>query len=484
MRLRLPPVLRPTTNQSLRHGLKSCCFMPIFASGGKALGAFANYRRQPGDRELSHMQLLQVATHLAGIAIERKQAQAALQESRIQLTRELAAVTHLHELVARLLTCPGLHAALDEVLEATVTIPGAEMGTVQLFDPSSKTLEIVAQRGFSEDFLDHFRTVKIDEETACGRAIRSGERVVIEDAQANALHDPYRRAAASAGFRAVQSTPLLGHAHKPLGVFSTHYRQPHRPSEHGLRLLDLYTRQAADFIERIRGEEALRQAGRRKDEFLATLAHELRNSLAPLRTGLEVMRMAGDNQALAEEVRTMMEGQIQQLVRLVDDLLDTSRITRGKIALRKEQVELTHAVQSTVEATRPLIEESGHELTVTLPPQPIFLQADSVRLTQIFSNLLTNAARYTPDGGRIWLAADRLESIFEMFTQVDQSLERRHKGLGIGLTLVKQLAKMHGGSVEARSSGQAKAANLSFACQSKPGRFRRDSKGMTRTLLH
>jgi PAS domain S-box-containing protein len=235
-----------------------------------------------------------------------------------------------------------------------------------------------------------------------------------------------------------------------------------------------------DITEQKRLEDHLRQlaadlstADRRKDEFLATLAHELRNPLTPIRTGLELMRMISDDRAAMEEIRVKMEEQVKQLVRLVDDLLDISRITSGKVTLRKERVELASVVQSAVDATYSLIEESGHQLIVTLPSQSISLEADPARLAQIFSNLLTNAARYTIDQGSIWLTAERqgsdvvvmvkdtgigiptdmLELIFEMFSQVDRSLERSQGGLGIGLTLVKKLVEMHGGVVKAYSAG-------------------------------
>ncbi len=160
-------------------------------------------------------------------------------------------------------------------------------------------------------------------------------------------------------------------------------------------------------IENARLYDGLREADRRKDEFLATLAHELRNPLAPIGNALQIMRLAGTSGAAAEQARTMMERQLTQMVRLVDDLLDVSRITTGKVELRKERVELAAVVQNAVETSRPLIEASGHELTVTLPPEPIPLDADPTRLAQVFSNLLNNAAKYTERGGHIGLTAER-----------------------------------------------------------------------------
>jgi PAS domain S-box-containing protein len=234
-----------------------------------------------------------------------------------------------------------------------------------------------------------------------------------------------------------------------------------------------YIGSVIDITDRKKFEEDLREADRRKDEFLAVLAHELRNPLAPIRTGLELMRLAGDDASALEEVRTTMERQSQQMVRLIDDLLDVSRITRGAVDLRKSRVELATVLESAVETSRPLIEEMGHKLEVTIPKQPIVLEADPTRLAQVISNLLNNAAKYMPRGGTIRVSAERLdgtaiisvkdsgigippemiERIFDMFTQVDGSLERSHGGLGIGLTLVKRLVEMHGGSVEAHSDG-------------------------------
>lgn len=229
-----------------------------------------------------------------------------------------------------------------------------------------------------------------------------------------------------------------------------------------------------------RMEEALRDADRRKDEFLATLAHELRNPLAPIRTGLEVMKLAKDDPATVEEARTTMERQTQQLITLVDDLLDVSRITQGKLELRKCRVRLSDVLRSAVEASKPFIVEAGHDLTISVPEHPIYLDADPHRLAQVVSNLLNNAAKYTPEGGRIRLSAQRhgsevgvsvkdngigipaemLDRIFEMFAQIDRLMERAYTGLGIGLTLVKSLVEMHGGRIEVHSDGRNRGSEF------------------------
>jgi CheY-like chemotaxis protein len=224
----------------------------------------------------------------------------------------------------------------------------------------------------------------------------------------------------------------------------------------------------------------LREADRRKDEFLATLAHELRNPLAPIRTGLKIMQMAGDNQAAVEQARAMMERQLRQMVRLIDDLLDVSRITRGKLELRKCRADLSEVIQSAVEASRPPIEAAGVELTVAVPTDPVYVDADVTRLAQVFTNLLNNAAKFTERGGHVWLTADRqgsdvvvtirdtgigipadmLSKVFDLFAQVDRSLERSRGGLGIGLTLARRLVALHGGTVAAHSAGPGHGTEL------------------------
>ena len=243
-----------------------------------------------------------------------------------------------------------------------------------------------------------------------------------------------------------------------------------------------------DISERKKLEDDLRQlavelseAHARKDEFLATLAHELRNPLAPIRNGLQVLRLGGDGQAAGvEQTRIMMERQLGQLVRLVDDLMDVSRITRGNMELRKERVSLASVIHSAIETSTPIMDERGHHLTLTLPAEPIVVDADITRLAQVFANLLNNAAKYMDRGGEIFLSAeqegdevvvtvkdqgigiasDQINRIFQMFTQVDGSLEKAQGGLGIGLTLVRRLTEMHGGTIVAQSEGIGKGSQF------------------------
>jgi signal transduction histidine kinase len=225
-------------------------------------------------------------------------------------------------------------------------------------------------------------------------------------------------------------------------------------------------------------KEDLKQADRMKDEFLAVLSHELRNPLGAIRNGLHLM--AADGVKDRDRIQAMMERQMKQLLRLMEDLLDVSRITRGKMDLRSEHIELANLVRDAVDSSRTSIDAKGHELTVTLPTEAVHIEGDRERLAQVLSNILGNAAKFTPRGGRIGLDATREDGIltirvrdsgigipahmvgrvFELFTQADRSTSREYGGLGIGLSLARGLVEAHGGSVEARSEGPGKGAEI------------------------
>jgi signal transduction histidine kinase len=228
--------------------------------------------------------------------------------------------------------------------------------------------------------------------------------------------------------------------------------------------------------------QELTEANRQKDEFLATLAHELRNPLAPIRNAVHILELKSHPDPEVQWGLEVIDRQLQQMIRLIDDLLDLSRITRNTLDLRKERVDLGEVLQVAVETSRPLIEEGGQEFVVTPPPEPIDLDADPIRLAQVISNLLNNAAKYTERGGHIWLTAERqgheaavtvrdtgigitaelLPRIFEMFTQGDRSQGRAQGGLGIGLTLVKQIVELHGGTIMTHSDGPGTGSTFSI----------------------
>jgi PAS domain S-box-containing protein len=242
-----------------------------------------------------------------------------------------------------------------------------------------------------------------------------------------------------------------------------------------------------DVTERKRTEEELQHADRRKDEFLALLAHELRNPLAPIRTGLELMRVSGDTPPSLQGVRSMMERQVGQMVRLIDDLLDVSRIASGKIVLQRVPTSLTELLQTSIEVHRPTIEASGIHLTVDFPSQAYVVDVDPTRFVQILSNVLHNASKFTPGGGRIrcsveprrvgdvagvavtisdtgaGISQDVLPTVFDMFTQGESPAARVHGGLGIGLALARRLTEMHGGHITARSEGPSRGSAFTIA---------------------
>ncbi|WP_206107705.1 PAS domain S-box protein [Paludisphaera rhizosphaerae] len=285
---------------------------------------------------------------------------------------------------------------------------------------------------------------------------------------------------AAVGIRSCLGVPILsrGRVAGCLTFLSASGRRRFGPEQ--LRVAQDLAERVAVAVENGRLYRALQEADRRKAEFLATLAHELRNPLAPVRNGVQVLRLGGDDPAARARAVEMMDRQIVHLVRLVDDLMDVSRVNSGKVALRLAPVDLREIVEAAVEISRQMIDSGGHELGVRVADEPLPLEADRTRLVQVLANLLNNAAKYTPHGGRIELSAGRegmdavvcvtdsgvgisaemLPRIFDMFTQIGTTIDRSQGGLGIGLTLVRRLVEMHGGTVSARSEGAGQGSTL------------------------
>lgn len=334
--------------------------------------------------------------------------------------------------------------------------------------------------------LESYHGISVDEASKMerlefGQAICGNVAINRQSAAAMCIqesNDPRASLVRSLGLSSYACNPLVA-GDRLLGTLSFASRTKKNLAPDELDFLATISRYVAAAYERAQLIRRLRDADRHKDEFLATLAHELRNPLAPIRNALQVLRMTGAN-VPNEPLHEMMERQVAHLVRLVDDLLEVSRITRGKIELRKSRSDLGTIVRNAIEAAQPLIEASRHELTVELPSDPLFVEADAVRLSQVVANLLNNAAKYTDEGGRIWLTLDRrdqeavlsvrdtgmgippdmLPSVFEMFSQVDLNLKRSQGGLGIGLALVRSLVTLHGGRVEAKSKGPGKGSEF------------------------
>ena len=317
------------------------------------------------------------------------------------------------------------------------------------------------------------------------KVIRTGESVFIPDVSDRMLQGASRSGEQlhmlrKLALRSYISVPMRSKT-RVMGALSFGTAESGRVySNFDLRTAEELAHRASIALENAELLQALKEADRRKDEFLAVLAHELRNPLAPVRNAIEILRASHSPSPQLQWTHDVIDRQVRQMTRLVDDLLDVSRITSGKIELRKERVELAAAVRSALEASRPLIERGSHQLTVRVPPEAIWLTADLARLAQILSNLLNNAAKYTRPGGHIWLTAERgdgeavirvrdngigieprmLERVFDMFAQVHRGSDHTQGGLGIGLTLVKRLTELHGGRIEARSDGPERGSEF------------------------
>ncbi|WP_249333846.1 ATP-binding protein [Comamonas sp. PE63] len=454
------------------HDIDVCCFHPALDGDGKGVGIvlLALPAVEPGTWECRVAEFAALAVSLAVTRIRASE----------DLYLEIDALARLQQLSSELVGKGELEPLLHKILAAAADISGTDKGNIQIFDPVRNALRIVVHQGLGARMVEHFRYDGWD--ASCGEAAARVQRLVVEDVdQLDGLEGtPGLEIIREDGIRSIQCTPLVSRDGRLLGMLNNHYRQVGGPTPEALRYIDLLARQAAELIERHQTEAELATERQRKDEFLAMLAHELRNPLAPLRNMLEVQKRANGDAGLMMGAREVMERQLLQLVRLVDDLLDVNRINRGKLELRFEPVLLESVVNHALEVCRHILDERRHRLQVLLPKSPLMLNGDAARLTQVFGNLLTNAAKYTPPGGAIRLhaevkedclevlvldngtgiPADQLETIFEVFTQVDRTRERSQGGLGIGLMLVKRLVEMHGGQVQAFSDGLGKGSEF------------------------
>jgi PAS domain S-box-containing protein len=418
---------------------------------------------------------------LAGVVMDitaRKLDTLRLAEQQSELAAELYLMTRLQILSTRLVRHGELDALLSEILSAAADMIGAGRGSMRIYDTETGALRMSVNQGLSERFRSHFAGHCWPAQ--CEEVARQGRRFVIEDIERFAADGAADDVAMIHGenIRALQCTPLLSRDGRLLGLLNHHFDAPRALTTRDQRCLDLLARMAADLIERSHSERALREADRRKDEFLATLAHELRNPLAPIRNAVELLERerTGNVKATAQ----MLKRQVRQLVRLVDDLLDLSRVTRGRIELRRQRVALTPIVTQAIEAAGTALRDMGHRMEVRMTREPLWLDADPARLAQVLGNVLNNATRYTDRGGHITLnaerdglqvritvrdngigiAADELSRIFEMFVQADGSHERASGGLGIGLTLARRLVQLHGGRIDAHSDGPGRGSEF------------------------
>jgi signal transduction histidine kinase/FixJ family two-component response regulator len=345
-----------------------------------------------------------------------------------------------------------------------------------VLDDSGAGLRLDSSAGLADADVASLRHLELGH-AICGRVAILRRFTAIANVQASA--DPATEVIRGLGIRAYACSPLVA-GDRLLGTLSFGSRTKDAFSEADLEFIQTITQYVSVAFERLRLIEQLRLGDARKDEFLATLAHELRNPLAPLRNASQTLSLLSHAEPEFEAARGLIDRQLQLMTRLVDDLLDVARITRCKVRLRKEPIDLAAVVRSAIESARPAIDEGRHRLTVQMPTEPVRLHADASRLAQVLSNLLTNAAKYGDPAGEIVLRAERLGRevvlsvrdsgigiapeqlpfVFDMFSQASPALERAQGGLGIGLALVRGLVELHGGRVEAHSAGLGQGAEF------------------------
>jgi PAS domain S-box-containing protein len=368
----------------------------------------------------------------------------------------------------------------DSMLRAVIAKIGADLGVDTYFNftvnDAGDGLQLASCVGIPPEVAETISRLDFGQ-AVCGAVALQRQPIVATYIQQS--NDPRVQLVKSFGLRAYACNPLLV-GDRLLGTLSFATRSKDEFDADEVAFMETLCHYVTVAYERLRLVNELKEADRRKDEFLATLAHELRNPLAPVRSAVQVLRLKGPDLPELRWSRDVIERQVEHLTRLIDDLMDISRITRNKLELRKQRVELTQVIKGAIESSRSLIEQCGHRLIVDLPSEPIYLQGDLVRLAQVFLNLLNNAAKYTERGGRIWLSAMRqgekvvvrvkdtgigippnqLGRLFDIFFQVDRTLERSQGGLGIGLSLVKRLVELHGGTVDAHSEGFGKGSEF------------------------
>ena len=384
---------------------------------------------------------------------------------------------------------------VDSALQnvAGLAVPGfADWCAVDMFEPDGRLRRVaVAHVDPHKVRLAHevHRRWPPDPNAPAGvpQIIRSGRSELVadvtDDMMAEAVRDPELRAIMrDLGLRSYMGVPLSVRGRTLGAVTFIAAESGRRYDAADLAAAEDLARRAGVALENAQLYQAVKEADRRKDEFLATLAHELRNPLAPIRNALYVLKDEPHADPARERARAMIERQVHHMIRLVDDLLDVSRVMRGKVQLKPERVDIGSAAAGAVETAQPLIDARRHTLTVDVPPEPLWVLADPVRLAQVISNLLTNAAKYTEPGGRIWLVVesagseaivrvrdtgvgivpDMVPQLFDLFVQAETTADRSQGGLGIGLTLVKRLVELHGGTVEAGSPGLGQGAEFTI----------------------
>jgi PAS domain S-box-containing protein len=442
------------------------------------------------------------ASKIARDITERKQAEATLCALKDELEGQVEDLRQLHELSVSLMTKLDIELVLEEVLRATLAIQGTDLGMLSLYDAQHNRLNLKVHSGFDDDFLETVASMPIGE-GACGVCYEQGRRVIIEDVETDPTIAGYRDTARLAGIRACHSIPLFTRGRTIIGVLSVYFRQPHRPSEREIRLMDVYARMATDSIETARLHHQVQQeliereqllereqlararaeeASRLKDEFLATVSHELRTPLNAIIGWSHMLRSGRLDDAAATRALDTIERNAKTQAQLVEDILDVSRVITGKLRLNIGQVDLIEVINAAVDCVQLAANSKTIRLDLVLDPGARQIAGDASRLQQVVWNLLANAIKFTPSGGTITLWLNRADAevqlrisdsgqgihpdflpfIFDRFRQGDGTTTRAHGGLGLGLAIVRHLVEMHGGTVAAHSLGVGYGATFTI----------------------
>ncbi|WP_437675750.1 GAF domain-containing protein [Sorangium sp. So ce131] len=473
----------PGVASTLNLAFRSWATIPLLVEG-VAIGALWLSFEQPRTFGGEDRLLMMTVAGQTAQAIARAQLFEAERQARARAAR-------LEALAAALSTATTLEQAAQVAVEQITTALGAQGGALGVLHPDPGAVRVLAWCGVRPARSDGFRVISLDEPLPATDAVRHARPILLSSPEALTARYPHLEDLVEPQLRASAAIPFLLEE-RAVGVAWFHFAEPREFTREDEALMMTIGHQAAQAIARsllFEAERAARalaeSAERRKDEFLAMLGHELRNPLAPILTALELMQRSQDGGGeragvVGERARVVIERQVRHLERLVDDLLDVSRITRGKIALKPERLRVAELAAKAIELASPLLEQRKHRLEVLMPPEELVVEGDHVRLVQVLTNLVTNAAKYTDPGGHIAVSAEPLgrevvikvrdtgagippsllPHVFDMFVQGPQRLDREKGGLGLGLTIVKRLLEMHGGSVEARSDGPGEGSEF------------------------
>lgn len=448
--------------------------MPVIEQEGAVALLYLNHRESRAWPE-DELTFIRDFAERTRVAVERRRNEQVM-------AADLECMGKLRDLAAGLIANEDPCALFEDVLTTAVFVAGAEAGSIQLLDAASGDLLLAAARGLDPVLVEGFGRVRPGSSSSCGQALAAKQRVFLDFEPApGAVADKTLELLRSFGLRCGQSTPLVGRSGRMVGMFSTHWRQSRTLKDRDQKFLDLLAGQAADLIER-------HEAARHKDEFIAMLSHELRNPLVPIRNGVALLGEASDPRELLATIQPMMARQLAHLARLLDDLLDVSRITSGQLRLEKKPVTLQSILTLALDSHREQARQKSIEFIEQLRDVTRQLNVDESRMAQVISNLLSNAVKFSQPGGRITLegsfldppqvqssclelalrdtgagiAAEDLPRVFDMFMSSPLQVAGRtaRDGLGVGLALARRIVQLHDGVLEAHSDGPGQGSRF------------------------